>query len=623
MTTRARWWGVSAGAIALASVATQLTQSWVPLDEGTIALAARYVGLGFLPHRDFAYPYTGGLAVWDALAMRVFGDTMAAPRTALFLAFAAWIPAFWALARRFVGPVGAATTLVLAAWWSLYVYPAAMPTWYLLFLATWLVFALIRWRAAPRARWLVLAGVLCGTAIAIKQTGLYLVLAALVGVLAYDQDAPSSAAEGSAPAASRRIRWAAVTALLAALAALPILIVLRRGFASGETLVIVLPAFAVIAGLFVRERRLYRSGDVPRANPLIRAWGVVLAGAAIPVGALVAWYAAHGAAGALIDGAFLRGLNTAATINRAAPPAATIVVSGVIAFALAGLLARPQRLFWRFFGGSLVAFALCVGAMYSVAAYHMTWHAAQLLVPIGVVLAVMVAARGHASARDRAAGGDLLVLAAAVVSVALNQFPYAAPNYFAYVAPLAMLLVGLVVGLARRGVLRALPPMRFVAHAVRTPFLVVLFLLFGGWFHRIGSVQTVGEGSVWWDDAHALPGPHAGLTATRSDSAKHERLLDLIRAHGGPDRFVAGPELPQLYVLAGTTRLVGQPFLLAPGLDADTAAFARALDPSAIDLVAINDAPLFLAAPSPAVRAWIAARFRNVERVEDVEVRWR
>lgn len=630
---RSPLWGIAAAAIALVSVWTQLTSSWVALDEGTIALAARYVGLGYLPHHDFAYPYTGAQAAWDALAMRIVGDSMAAPRIALFATFVAWLPAVWFLARKLVGPVGAAATLVLASWWSLYVYPAAMPTWYLLFLSTWTLVALAAWRGGGGTRWLVFTGVLCGAAVTIKQTGLYLLLAALAGVLAHDQDrvaagtADSAANQASpaspASAASRRTRSVAVVLLLAAIGVVPALVLTRRGIASGELLTLALPAFFVVAGLATREWRLLATGDRPGAAVLFRSWGMVLAGAAVPMSMLVAWYAKHGAVGALVDGAFLRGLTTAATIDRAAPPAAEILVTGAIAYAIALLVAAPPRLFHRFFGGTLVALALSVWAMYSVFVYRVAWFGAQLLVPVGAALAAVIATRPHAAVRDRAFGTQLIALAGVMVLLALNQFPYAAPNYFAYVAPLAMLIGAALAGASRRDAIRMVPGMAVVTRAVRTPFLVLLFVLFGGWFHRIGSVQTVGEGSVWWDDAHALPGAHAGLFATRGDSATHARLLDLIRTHGGPDRFAAGPELPQLYVLAGTTRLVPQPFLLGPAADADTAALPRALDPSLVDVVAINHAPLFLAPPSAAARAWIERRFPNVERVEDIEVRWR
>lgn len=214
--------------VAVVSVATMISHSWVPLDEGTTLLAARWVEGGALPHRDFAYPYTGGLAALHALTVRLVGDSMLAPRLNLLAAFALWLPAVWFLARRFTTPVVAALMTVACAWWSILVYPAAMPTWYLLFCATWGAAALAKWYDTGALWWVLIAGLAAGVAIAIKQTGVGTLVGAGFGVLAIHQSrvSPERGATG------QQDRSLLTIALLAVAGVVPLAIAVKRGLLS-------------------------------------------------------------------------------------------------------------------------------------------------------------------------------------------------------------------------------------------------------------------------------------------------------------------------------------------------------------------------------------------------------
>ena len=116
---------------------------------------------GQLPHRDFAEIYTGGLSMIHALAFRVFGVNLMSLRICVFLFFLAWIPAVYYIALRFTSALGAGVVTLLAVAWSYPNYPAAMPSWYNLFFATFGAAALLRYLEVRRARWLFVAGV-CG-----------------------------------------------------------------------------------------------------------------------------------------------------------------------------------------------------------------------------------------------------------------------------------------------------------------------------------------------------------------------------------------------------------------------------------------------------------------------------
>ena len=94
---------------------TYLYRGWIPGDAGAIGHAAERVLGGELPHRDFIDVYTGGQALLNALGFRLFGVGIPTMRLILFVAFLAWVPTVWYIARRFVGLMLAAATTLLAA----------------------------------------------------------------------------------------------------------------------------------------------------------------------------------------------------------------------------------------------------------------------------------------------------------------------------------------------------------------------------------------------------------------------------------------------------------------------------------------------------------------------------
>ncbi len=138
-----------------------LKRGWVPADEGFLGQSAERVLHGELPHREYSEGYTGGLTFLNAAAFRLFGTNLASLRYMLFLFFLFWVPAFYYAATHFVSAPVAAALTVLAVAWSIPNYPAALPSWYNLFFATFGLAALLRYLETERRGWLFAAG-LCG-----------------------------------------------------------------------------------------------------------------------------------------------------------------------------------------------------------------------------------------------------------------------------------------------------------------------------------------------------------------------------------------------------------------------------------------------------------------------------
>ncbi len=167
-------------AIAAIYVFARIGSGWVPADDGILSQGALRVMQGQLPHRDFAEIYTGGLGVIHALAFRIFGVSLMSLRLCVFLFFLAWIPAVYYLALRFTSAVAAGLITLTAVVWSYPNYPAAMPSWYNLFFATFGAAALLRYLEVRRARWLFVAGACGGVSLLIKVIGAYYIAAVLL-----------------------------------------------------------------------------------------------------------------------------------------------------------------------------------------------------------------------------------------------------------------------------------------------------------------------------------------------------------------------------------------------------------------------------------------------------------
>ena len=595
-------------AMEVSSVTTwgQLDQGWVPLDEGTIAGAAEQVLHGALPHVDFTYPYSGALPFYHAIAMRLFGVTLMASRYALFAAFLLWLPAVWWLARRACGNHWAALITIVAAWWSVTVYSAAMPSWYLLFFATWIVVAIERWHTTGRGRWLAVAGVAAGTAIIIKQTGLYLLAGALLGMLFCEQEQWSSGRERTTVNASERRTNPYVIAALAGVAVAVGVLLRGRAGRSGELLELVLPIGAMLLLAASREVRLTVPGT-HRLRRLLQLTALIGVAAAVPIALLVLRYVNAGAGHALIAGAVHEGFARVPLLQSALPSAWTILLYASPVFAVLALEYHAGQRWWAPVIGGIAAVGLVALTFASRSAYLALWYFGMSLLPAAIILAAVTARRGWR--RQIPLDPVVLAVAAMTAMFSLNQFPYSAPNYFAYVAPLAILTAALVAAYYR-----ALPKLVFGGTALA---------VFAGIALRVGSVHTVGLAETWWDDNHRLAVARGGLRIPAADSAQYTDILRLVAEHRGTGTLYAGPELPEMYFLAGTHSPLREVYRFLPAGTTDSTQMDPSFDVRAAKIVLINHAPIFLDPIPPSVLAWLAIRYPESTRIGTIEARWR
>src|SRR6266849_5258437 len=234
----------------IAYVAGNLKRGWVPHDEGILGQAAERVLHGEMPHRDFNDPYTGGLSYLNAAAFRVLGINLLTLRIVLFMFLVLWVPAVFAAAREFSGPLASAAVTLAAVAWSVPNYSAAMPSWFCLFFATFGTLALLKYIRQPRTHLLVLAGLSGGLSFLIKSPGLYFAAGALL-FFDYREQSLSRADEGRT---QQTMGYSAFVLLcLTAFICVLIRLVLWRGDLS-EFVHFVLPVLAIVSVLVYRER---------------------------------------------------------------------------------------------------------------------------------------------------------------------------------------------------------------------------------------------------------------------------------------------------------------------------------------------------------------------------------
>lgn len=581
---------IAAGALLLAAalyLAWFVPYGWVAHDEGLIGQSADQVLRGALPHVGFADAYTGGLSYLYAGVFRVFGEDLRTLRDLLYAGSLVCLGLVYALARRAFTPIGAAVATWVALAWSFPNYFAALPSWWLTILATGVVWALMRHAETGQRRYVLAAGLLVGTAIILKQTGVYLAAAVVVAV--------------SAQVAQRGTRAARGVALVLGLLCLIAGVAVTRGrFRWSEAFVLYLPLLAVVLPLV--RRGSGQTGVAGLAAPLVVAGAAAL----VPVAAFLWRYVVTGTTGAFVESALI------APTSRWSAASVVMRDAGAMlgdAWPLLALIAVSLVAQYRWVAA--LAWATAVGApllaLTQARAYLAIWETARVL---AVVVPLANAWMMVSAARARDASSAALTACAMLAFVSLNQFPFAAPIYFAYTAPLLVVAASLVS--AQGG----------IAPRVLAPW-ALLFVLFAvlslnrGYIHELG----VRHAPVQLDTALNLPRAHLRLDAV--EARGYWDLATTVRGRLGSGTLVAGPDCPEVYYLTGQVhpRGVMYEFLARdqppPGSDAELDEWRRAT------VIVMNHLPDFSPPLSAALVARLRVEFPFELRFGRYEVRWR
>jgi hypothetical protein len=614
--TKARRWDpvvvVLLGAATL-YVAWLVDRGWIPHDDGLLAQAAERALLGERPHIDFQDPYTGALTYWNALAFEVLGIRLFSLRAMLFMSFLPFLAALFSLLRRFVGPREAAAAAAAAAVWSLPGYPAAMPTWYNLFLATAALLAFVRFLESGRAGWLFAAGAAAGLSVLFKLVGVF-TLAGLLFALAFCAPWVSPADE------SRRgpsKRWAGfVTAGALVWAVLLVRLVAGGNVTPAHVFHYLLPGLGLALGVAMAAWTSPAGGGRPNLGSQIGRGAALILGFLIPILLYALPYATTGTLAELWEGVVLLPQRRFAFASGAPFPLRRLIPSLPAFLLLIIAVEAPER--WRraasWILGSTLATALVLGRVDPV--FSAAWYAVRALPTLLVVTGLLALAKRY---RSTAGTGDqelLVPTAAATLAVlatfSMVQFPFTGPVYFFYVAPLLPLAGAALVALTG-------------PHSRRPAALVLAFATcFALLWVNHASILGLGAGRF---EARAegarLDAPRGGIRVSAEDKAVYEELVATLQAISqGPVTF-ATPDSPQVYFLSGlrnATPVFYDFFDQAPGR---TARILQILERDRVNVVVLNTALQFSPPPPPQLIAEIEARFPSARMVGPFIVRWR
>jgi hypothetical protein len=595
-------------AVSAAYVSWHLGRGLVPHDDGSLAQAATRLLDGELPHRDFDDVYTGGLAFLNAAGFRLFGTSLFAMRLVLLTVFLAWVPAVYYIASRFVPALAAGAVTLLAVVWSVPNYPAPMPSWYNLFLATFGIVALFRHLEDGRRRWLFLAGMAGGLSVLAKVVGVYYIAAVLL-FLVFRAHALSRNAMDRDPRQGRAYAAFATASLVLFVTALFGLVRARAHL--HDLIQLVLPGASVALLLIHREWSIPGGSNRARFASLARLLVPFLCGVAIPIAVFVVPYLRSGSLGALIHGVFVQPTKRFGFADAPFPPVHRLLAGlplVVLVIAARRFGERLQR--WHVVALGLLLTAVWLASGYSDAAYGAVWNSASNLLPVIVVTGVALLTREDA--------GDTLndqrtVLLLSVTGVwNMVRFPFSLGVYFFYVAPLAILTAV--------AIYRHMRPAR--------PELVMVVLGFYALFAmtRLNTAPINGKGIVYvpWASTPELAGDRAGLSGLPAQAKQYNELIPLLRQHAKSEYIWASPDAPEVYFLAGYKNPTRSFFEFFDDTTGRTARILQTLADRRVNIIALNAYPefSFRAIPVGLYRE-LVNRYPHSKGVGRFQVRWR
>jgi Dolichyl-phosphate-mannose-protein mannosyltransferase len=585
-----------------------LDRGWVPHDEGMLAQSAVRVLLGEVPHRDFDEVYTGGLSYLNALAFQLFGERLLSLRYLSFAAFAAWVPLVYYLAARFVGPLGAAAITLTSVVYSYPNYPAAMPSWYNLILATGSLAALFRYLDTRRTTWLAVAGVCAGLSVLIKVVGLYLVAATLLFFAFMEQS-------GERRPDDTASRWSGVTVILGCLGVIGgLLLFVRSRLGLPEFAQFVLPGATVAGAVAIVEVRRLRDGDGMRLGYLTRLAAPYLGGFLLPLLIFGAFYAGHDALGDLLSGVFVRPFRRLSLAGRRPPPFVAILPAVIAAGILLLALRSAPRARALLAGGVAIVLLPLLRPEESAGVGMLGWLSISQAIPLTVLLGTVGSRRTLSGPEPRILESrSMFLLVAALAFCNLVQFPWTNPTYFCFVAPLQFLALAAILrpNLERLQPVASLLLVFYAAHAV----LWLTPLIYRN-YNNSADLLSRAPLTVMLPD-------RAGLMVHDSIAVEYDSLVSLVRAEARGEFIYAGPDSPEVYFLSGFRNPTMTIFEFLDDPEERTARTLGLLDRADVNLVVLNSRPGMSAPITEALASALRDRYPNSAEAGRFTVRWR
>jgi hypothetical protein len=594
-------------AISSGYMATHLKRGWVPHDEGTLGQSAERVLNGELPHRDFD-DYTGGLTFVHALAFREFGISSTSMRIVLFVFFVFWVPAVFYVASRFGSAYSAGAVTLLAVAWSVPNYPAPMPSWYNLFFATFGVAAILRHLESGSRLWLFLAGFSGGLSFLAKITSAYFIAGALLFFIFREQ----IITRDKNPHVAERARLYSAAVSLSLTVFLMLLFRMIHKVPGVPGLIFfVLPVFFLVALLLAREFAGVAGQSAARFVALMRMCLPFGVGVALPLIVFVIPYVLTGSVHDLAYG--LIGTTTRAIRFAMLAPDDLATMATVIPFIVPVIVAYECHGLGRAIWGGILALSASAVLVFSARSpllYGFGCYSLATAIPMLVLAGVAILWASRDQQKLSLIQQQRMMLIMCVTALCnLVQFPFSAPVYFFYVAPLVMLFaMALFASVAR--------PPRFVLAVLICFYL--LFAVLPPTSFQLGFRRSPDSQIVRLAIERA-----GGLLVESTDAHLYEALIPLVQSHATGKFIYAAPDCPEVYFFSGLKSPTRHFFDYAEEPLDHTTRILNALENLNVNVVTINHSPEFSSRLSPELQAALEERYPHFEKVGRFQVRWR
>ena len=383
-----------------------------------------------------------------------------------------------------------------------------------------------------------------------------------------------------------------------------------------ECIIFFLPSASLALLVLLRERHCVTHSDGERFVCLLRACAPFGLGVLVPTSAFLLLYLKEHALHALLRGVFILPFIRTWGVYESLPSIPTIkpclCLLGVL---LLGILIRGKARTGLVAGVGVITTFYVISSEYNAVSYQTVWHMAYWLASlIGLVgvSAIYVRPTGRRASAEFLRRQQLFLILAVAGMSSLVQYPFSAPIYFCYIAPLAILVV--------MAVLCEFP-------SISSPLLIILyfgFLLFVVLRVTPTFIYRMGQYAQGDQETYPLDLPRAShLRVDDGAATGYVRLVGLIKEHARGEEIYAAPDCPEIYFLTGSKNPTPDLFELFDANYPDSEGILKLLDTHSIHLIVLHKYPSFSELLPSKLHKQLVNRFPEAANLLDFEVRWR
>ncbi len=320
-------------------------------------------------------------------------------------------------------------------------------------------------------------------------------------------------------------------------------------------------------------------------------------------------YALAGALPELFRDVFVLPFRQIDTARMDLPPLFALLPALPYALVLAVFPAVSRRREAVLAAGLAVALGVLLCLVVVPEIYRTIWYSARSLAVVAAVVGCGFLATSHGLTDRKRQEIFLLVCSTALVS--LVQFPFSAPIYFCYVAPLVALTFLAIVSADPRA------PRRI--HLA----VIAFYLLFAVLFTNRQYVFKLGWKFQRYEADTPLRLPRAGLRVPADDARVYEAVVSTIREKSGGHGIYAGPDCPEVYFLSAQKSPTRYFFDFLGELYGYPDGILRLLQEKDVRLVVLNKLLSHSREPGRALRTALLRRYPNFVEIGKFTVMWR